>query len=231
MIGIIGALSKEIDQLIAQIDEPQEEIISRVKFYFGKLCGQEVVVAKSGVGKVNAAIATQTMILKFKPELIVNSGVAGAISPDVEIGDIVIASQVVQHDVDTSALGDPVGFISGLDLVMVECHKEKSQELLEVARVVAGQNRATLGVIATGDNFVSKREDGEWINRQFGAVAVEMEGGSVGQSCFVNTVDFCVVRVISDSIYRNSPADYDEFVGYAAAKSIRVMSDFLKLRP
>jgi hypothetical protein len=111
---------------------------------------------------------------------------------------------------------------------MMECHKEKSQELLDAAEAVVGQNRAKFGVVATGDSFVGKREDGERINRQFGAIAVEMEGGSVAQSCLVNMVDFCIVRVVSDSIYKNSAANYNEFSDSAAEKSVQVVCEFLK---
>ncbi len=227
-IGIIGAMSVEVAKLKDMMENVKVERISQIDFYCGRLCGNEVIVAVSGVGKVNSAICTQTMILKYSPSVIMNTGVAGGISKETKIGDLVIATAVVQHDMDSSPLGDPVGMISGINMINIPCAKYLVELLKKASKSIENTNIFT-GIIATGDQFINSNEKIKNISEQFNAIATEMEGGSIGHVCYVNGVDFCVVRSISDGGDDSSNMDFLEFLEIAVKKSIELTINFLRL--
>ena len=178
------------------MDNAVVETISTIDFYKGNINGVETVVAVAGVGKVNAAVCAQTMILKYSPDIMINVGVAGGLSEEFKIGDIAVADSVVEHDMDTSPIGDPVGLISGINLVNIPCDK-KLADLMEQAVSKVGTITSKRGVIASGDQFISKQEQRDRIKDNFGAIAAEMEGASIGHVCYMNGVPFGVLRAIS----------------------------------
>jgi nucleoside phosphorylase len=143
MIGIIGAMGVEVEGIQARIEQPETRVICGNEFTSGKLCGRDVVIAKCGIGKVNAAICTQTMILTYAPEIIVNSGVAGSLTRSLTFGDIAIASNLVQHDVDTSALGDPVGLVSTINKIYFECDERAVSLIHEIVSGMEGVGDVT----------------------------------------------------------------------------------------
>lgn len=231
MIGIVGAMDIEVRDLVKTLEDSHKYVISNIEFWQGKLKNKEVVIARSGIGKVSAAAATQAMLLKFNPSLIVNSGVAGGVARNININDIVIATASVQYDLDTTATGDPLGFISGINTVFLNCNPQKVKTLLEIAKktIVGTEAKVHSGVIATGDSFISERKKGEDINKCFGTLACDMEGGSIGQVCTQSGVDFCILRVVSDSIYcGNSYVKYKNFLTSAATKSIKIITNFVE---
>ncbi len=217
MIGIIGAMDIEVAILRDKMVNPTVETISGVDFIRGKLEGRDVVLARSGVGKVFAAICAQTMILKYGVKAIINSGVAGTLTGELHIGDVAISTACVQHDMDTSPVGDPVGLLSGINVVELPADTTLVGELDKVC-ADAGVNHR-LGVIATGDQFVATHERRDWIRDQFKAIAVEMEAGSIAHVCYVNKVPFASIRVISDEASGDVHIDYMIFVKKAAATS------------
>ena len=217
MIGIIGAMDIEVAILRDKMVNPTVETISGVDFIRGKLEGRDVVLARSGVGKVFAAICAQTMILKYGVKAIINSGVAGTLTGELHIGDVAISTACVQHDMDTSPVGDPVGLLSGINVVELPADTTLVGELDKVC-ADAGVNHR-LGVIATGDQFVATHERRDWIRDQFKAIAVEMEAGSIAHECYVNKVPFASIRVISDEASGDVHIDYMTFVKKAAATS------------
>lgn len=217
MIGIIGAMDIEVAILRDKMVNPTVETISGVDFIRGKLEGRDVVLARSGVGKVFAAICAQTMILKYGVKAIINSGVAGTLTGELHIGDVAISTACVQHDMDTSPVGDPVGLLSGINVVELPADTTLVGELDKVC-ADAGVNHR-LGVIATGDQFVATHERRDWIRDQFKAIAVEMEAGSIAHVCYVNKVPFASIRVISDVASGDVHIDYMTFVKKAAATS------------
>lgn len=227
LIGIIGAMSIEVDDLRQALSDVKEETISGMTFYSGRLHERSVVLAKSGVGKVNAAMCAQTMLLTYHPAAIINTGVAGGLQKDIGIGDIVIADAVVQYDVDTSAIGDPVGFVSGVNRIDFPCGSALADALYRTAQQLS-DTRVHRGIIATGDRFVNTRAEAAAIREQFGALANEMEGGSIGQVCYINGVDFCVVRAISDSEGDESHMEYDQFITVAAERSKAIVLGYLQ---
>ena len=202
LVGIIGAMDLEVQALKGLMDNAVVETISTIDFYKGNINGVETVVAVAGVGKVNAAVCSQTMILKYSPDIMINVGVAGGLSEEFKIGDIAVADSVVEHDMDTSPIGDPVGLISGINLVNIPCDK-KLADLMEQAVSKVGTITSKRGVIASGDQFISKQEQRDRIKDNFGAIAAEMEGASIGHVCYMNGVPFGVLRAISDG------ANYD----------------------
>lgn len=226
MIGIIAAMKVEAEFLIEDLENVKIHEISGISFYQGFLKDKEVVIAVSGVGKVNAAICTQTMILRFSPSLIVNTGVGGGLNANMKIGDIVIASYVVQHDMDTSAVGDPLGYISGIDLVKIPCYKP-TQELLMSLSKSHKDTTFYNGVIATGDQFMNSKIKAKFVTDTFDAIVCEMEGASIGQVCYVNNINFNVIRIISDNGDENSGLDYSKFLKDVAILSKNLIMEFI----
>lgn len=226
MIGIIAAMNVEMESLRRHMADTVSETVSGIEFVRGTLEGREVVTAVCGIGKVFAALCAQTMILRYAPEAIVNTGVAGTLTPGLSVGDIAVSSGVVQHDMDTSPLGDPVGLISGINLVELPADEALSGKLAACAKALG--IHAQLGTIASGDQFIASGARKDWIRDTFGAIACEMEGAAVGQACYVNGVPFCVLRAISDSADGSSHMDYPQFVQLAAAQSVRLLRAFLR---
>lgn len=224
MIGFIGAMDVEVNGLISHLENKTLKKISGINFYSGDLCGTEVVIAKCGVGKVNAAICAQTMILTYNPDIVINTGVAGSLNPEIGICDVAVAIDVVQHDMDTSPLGEPLGFIGGIDMVKIPCDIVAAQQLFNCA-VNLGCN-SKLGTIASGDQFLNSDDVKKRIVDNFGAIAGEMEGASIGHVAYANGTPFAVLRVISDNASEESDMDFPQFCRIAAEKSINICKEF-----
>ena len=224
VIGIIGAMDIEVSGLLSGMSNIEKKVYGGIEFTKGILCDKEVVIAKCGIGKVFAAMCAQTMILNYSPKCIINSGVAGALSDELNILDAVIATSVVQHDMDTSPLGDPKGLISGINVVnfdtdsVVSDAMEKSIKSLSINTV--------RGIIASGDQFIASADRKKEIATEFNAIACEMEGASIGQVCYVNNVPFAVLRTISDG--KGEALDYMTFSKIAANRAIDIIKKFLK---
>ncbi len=224
MIGIICAMDVEAESFKSLMVDVTKKTISGTDFICGNLWGKKTVLAVSGVGKVNAAICAEAMILNFSPSFIINSGVAGGLEPSLKICDIVVATNVVQHDMDTSPLGDPVGFISGIDIVKIPCDQKISGALKTAAD--EANIKCLLGTIASGDQFINNNERRNFIFDTFGAFACEMESAAIGHVCYKNAVPFCAIRSISDNADCDSPLSYNEFVKIAVQNFVRVMNIF-----
>ena len=212
-IGIIGAMDDEVRELISRLSDRRTEKVSGIEFNVGELYGKNVVVAKCGVGKVFAAICAEAMIIKYAPALVVNTGVGGAIEKSLRPLDIVFADKLVQHDMDTSPIGDPVGLISGINRVYFETDKRALDVLTAAAEEL--KIKYSVGTVATGDKFIAEKADKERISNLFGASACEMEGGSIAHTAFVNETPFMVVRAISDSADGDASMDYPTFLPQA----------------
>lgn len=226
MIGIIGAMKIEVDGLKAMLTEAESSTVSGIEFVSGKLGGVSVVLAVCGVGKVFAALCAQTMCLKYPVSAIINTGVAGTLCDELGIGDVAISNAVVQHDMDTSPIGDPVGLISGINIIEIPADKRLG-DLVEQAAQAQGRHTHR-GTIATGDQFLANDEQKKRIRGTFNAIAGEMEGGSIGHVCYVNKVPFVVIRVISDDANGNAPADFPAFAAEAAKTGMHITLDVVK---
>lgn len=224
LIGIIGAMDIEVNGLVSVMNDKSIDTVSGIDFIRGKIYDKDVVIAKCGIGKVFAAICAQAMILKYNPKIIINSGVAGALSDTLNIMDAVIATSVVQHDMDTSPLGDPKGLISGINVVYIDTDKEISEKLEKTAKSL--NVSAKRGVIASGDQFIADQTKKLEIANTFNAMACEMEGASIGHVCYVNNTPFVVMRTISDG--KGEALDYATFAKGAAEQAIEILKNFLK---
>lgn len=221
MIGILGAMDAEVRTLVAALENKKEETVASMPFATGTLAGKEVVIARCGIGKVCAAMCTQIMALHYKADCIINTGVAGATDPRLRVFDTVIAERLVQWDVDTSALGDPVGYLSQLKTVYMPCDSgmvEKAKKLMEEKK-----SPYLVGTVATADRFVASKADKDYISRTFGGSACEMEGGAMAQAAVMNGVPYLVLRAISDTADEGASVDYPTFVEKAAF----AMADFV----
>lgn len=226
MVGLIGAMTVEVEALIAKVTNRQERKIGMDTFVSGQLYGKDAVLAVCGPGKINAALCVQSMILHYAPAWILNLGVAGAGEEGVSIGDMVIATAAVQHDVDTSPIGDPVGMISKINIIEIPCDAALRGRLMQAATCLKDV-RVHEGVIATGDQFINRGDVRQRIHTQFGAKAVEMEGGAVAQACYMHGVPCGVLRSISDQANGQSDMDYPAFTALAASHSQQVVERLL----
>lgn len=226
MIGIICAMNKEACGIIERMTEVTREEISGVTFNRGKINGKNCVVAVCGIGKVFAALCAQTMILRYSPSLIINSGVAGGLHPSLKVCDITVATSLVQHDMDTSAIGDPKGLISGINIINIPTDKEATAHLTAAAES-CGINVIN-GVIATGDKFIASDDDKKSIVDNFSAIACEMEGGAIAHVCYVNKTPVCVMRAISDGGDDSATLDYPTFAKLASEQSVKVIMKFFE---
>lgn len=227
MYGLIGAMSVEVEGLMDQLEDRQDKKIGMDVFVSGRLFGKDAVLAVCGPGKINAALCAQSMILHYQPEWIVNLGVAGAGDTTVSIGDMVVATAAVQHDMDTSPIGDPVGLVSKINLVEIPCDTSLRVKLVKAASTVAGVT-VHEGIIATGDQFINSGDVRSRIHKLFNAKAVEMEGGAVAHACYAHGVPCGVLRSISDQADGHSDMDYPTFTRLAARHSQQVVEKLLR---
>ncbi len=226
MIGIIGAMDVEVNSLCDRMTDKKTEVISGMTFTLGTLCGVSCVIVKCGIGKVAAGVMTEAMILRYAPSLIINTGVGGALAPDLSIGDIVIADRALQYDMDTSPIGDPVGLISGINKIFFDADKDAAERL-----VTAGEKlgfAVKRGTVATGDKFVSGKSEKAKITGLFPDAAVcEMEGGAIAHAAYLNGTPFAIVRAVSDVADESSHMDYPTFAKMAAQRGAELLLTFL----
>jgi adenosylhomocysteine nucleosidase len=217
-------MQMEVENLKSSMQHVHTEDYSGVTYVVGNIGDQSVVAAVCGVGKVFAAICAEAMILKFQVDCVINIGVAGTLCKELGIMDMAVADQVVQHDMNTSALGDPIGLLSGLNQIFLPSD-DKMRKLLCSCIEEKGIHYK-VGTIATGDIFMHKETQKALLHTRFGAIACEMEGGAIGHVCHVNAVPFAILRSISDG--EGGSMDYETFAEKAAMQAILVVVDFIK---
>lgn len=229
MIGIICAMQIEADGIIALCENVKTTTHAKMKFTLGTLHGKDVCIVVCGVGKVNAAMCALMLIEKYKPNLVLNSGVAGSLSPIVGIGDIVVATKSVEHDMNGTALGDKQGEITFPDgnMMFFECDKQASTLLAAICKEIP-DTKVAQGIIASGDIFVSDRKQRFKINDRFGALACEMEGAAIGHVCVRCEVPYGIIRAISDDLDENKGMDFVKFCELASKKTVAAVSGFIK---
>ncbi len=226
MLGIIGAMDVEIAQIKGKITSPAISNYAGIEFVCGEIEGVMVVAAQCSPGKVNAAICTQAMIDKFSPDAIINIGVGCSLSSEVVIKNIVIATDVCEHDMNITALGEPRGYINGINAIKIPCDKALSDNLARIA-ILCGE-KIHRGTVASGDLFISSEKIKTKLNEKFDAICGEMEGGAIGHTCYANGVPFAVIRSISDGGDENSQIDYPTFKPLAANLSTKILVNYIK---
>ncbi|MCL2913429.1 5'-methylthioadenosine/S-adenosylhomocysteine nucleosidase [Shewanella corallii] len=226
-IGIIGAMEPEVAHLIASMEAAESQTIAGIEFVAGQLNGQEVIVTRSGIGKVAASIATTLLIEKYQPDYVINTGSAGGFVDSLEIGDIVISSEVRHHDVDVTAFGYEIGQMAQQpaafmpDAKLVEAAKKAVDSLGEVKTIE--------GLICTGDSFICDPERTAVMLNHFPTMAAcEMEAAAIAQVCHQFQVPFVVIRSLSDNANNDSPVDFDSYIVKAGHHSALMVMALLQ---
>lgn len=226
VIGIIGAMDEEVALFKQALQDATETVRAQISFYQGTLAGRHVVLCKSGVGKVNAAMTAQILISEFGVTSVIFTGVAGALDPSLDIGDIVISSQLQYHDVDATPLGFPIGVIPFYPQSVFYADKKLVELALESSRNVFS-GTVQVGCIVSGDQFIGSREKAKLLHEQFQALCAEMEGAAVAHVCQQNEVPFVVIRSMSDRADGSAPANFTEFVEHASNRSYEIVRAML----
>lgn len=228
MYGIIVAMEEEKEEILKIIEEMEEKEIYGNCFYSGKIEGKKVVLVKSGIGKVNAARITQILIDKLKVKNIINVGTAGALNPFLNIGDVVIAEKLIQHDFDITAFDHDKGYITGVgDYIYSD--RELVKELEIASNNIKDEKcKVITGVIASGDIFCTDIAMKNKIYSKFDAQCVEMEGAAIAQVCYLDNIPFVVLRSISDTPNGSNAMVFDKFVELASQRCARMLKEFLK---
>lgn len=227
-VGIIVAMQEELDEVLNIMSNIKSNEIYEITFIKGKIADVEVIVVKSGVGKVNAARTTQILIDRFNVDYVINVGSAGALNPSLDIGDIVIGEKLIQHDFDITAFNHNKGYITGVgDYIYSD-----NNLIMKLQNVVNNLKDKTYkintGVIASGDIFCTEIFMKDKIYSKFNAECVEMEGAAIAQVCYLDKIPFVVIRSISDSPNGNNAIVFDEFVKLASKRCADILKEFFK---
>lgn len=227
MIGIIGAMEEEVAHLkeAMQVEKTVER--AAMTFVKGKLDGKDVVVVRSGIGKVNAGICAQILADLFEVDTLINTGVAGSLDAALDIGDIVISTDAVQHDMDVSALGDPVGQIPRMDTFAFPADERLVQLAVQANEEANPDIHTFTGRVVSGDQFVSDGSVKERLVTQFQAKCTEMEGAAIAQAAYLNRISCVIIRAISDKADNSSTMDYAAFEKQAITHTVRLVRNLM----
>lgn len=226
-IGIIGAMEEEVSALRGQMKDAQKLTRASMDFYSGTLNGKEAVIVRSGIGKVNAGICTQILADLFQVDAVINTGIAGSLDAAIDIGDIVISTDALQHDMDATGFGYAPGEIPRMetscfqaDETLIRAAKEACQEAVPEVHVFTGR-------VVSGDQFISDKAVKDRIIGQFGGLCTEMEGAAIAQGAYLNRIPFVIIRAISDKADDSATVDYPTFERQAIAHSVALVENFV----
>ena len=226
-LGIVGAMQQEVETLLAAMQDVKKTVKKVAVFYEGKLEGLDVVVVQCGVGKVNAALCAQILCSCFGVTHIVNTGIAGSLNAQLDIGDFVISKDAMYHDFDCVHFGYEMGRVPGMDVVAFPAD-EKMTELAFAAAESVNPGHTKMGRVASGDLFVAERKAKERIIERTGALCTEMEGAAIAQTAYRNGIPFVIIRAISDKADDSAEMDYPTFEKIAAHRCAAVTMEMAK---
>ena len=231
MIGIIGAMEEEVSALKEEMQAEEVKEIAGMTFVKGVLCGRDAVVVRSGIGKVNAALCAQILASEFGVDMLVNTGIAGSLDARIDIGDIVISTDALYHDMDASKFGDPVGQIPRMDVFSFEADPRLVELAREANQEANPDIRTFTGRVVSGDQFISDAEDKERIKRNFDPLCTEMEGAGIAHAAYLNGISYVIIRAISDKADNSATVDYPAFEKQAISHSVRLVKALLAKMP
>lgn len=223
LFGVIGAMEEEVTTLKAAVEDPQISVIAGMEFCKGKLDGIDVVIVQCGVGKVNAGVCAQTLISIFGCTKIINTGVAGSLDAQIDIGDLVISTDAVQHDFTAEAVGFAKGEIPYTGLYAFPADEAMRKTAVEAAKTAAPEVHVFEGRVCSGDQFIASKEQKEKILSDFGGLCCEMEGGAIAQVCYLNNTPFVIIRAISDKADESEEMNYELFKVKAAERCAAIV--------
>ena len=223
MLGIIGAMDEEVLEIKNALTDVSVETVTGMDFYRGKVNGKEVVVVRSGIGKVNAAVCSQILVDRFGVEAIVNTGIAGSLRAEINIGDIVLSTDSVQQDMDATGFGYPAGQIPRMDTFAFPADEKLLNLAKECCARVNPDIQAFTGRVVSGDQFISDKEKKQWLTETFDGSCTEMEGAAIAQVCYLNHIGCLIIRAISDKADDSANMDYQEFEAKAIEHSVKLL--------
>ena len=226
-IGIIGAMEEEVEALRARLENPQKLTRASMDFYSGILEEHEAVIVRSGIGKVNAGICTQILADVFQVDAVINTGIAGSLAARINIGDIVISTDTVQHDMDATGFGYEPGVIPRMETSYFKADEKLVEAAVAACREAVPEVNVFTGRIVSGDQFVSDRGTKDRLSKQFGGMCTEMEGAAIAQAAWLNGIPFVIIRAISDKADDSATVDYPTFERQAIAHSVALVRSFV----
>lgn len=228
MIGIIGAMDEEVIRIKEKMDNVNIINKASMEFVSGLLYGKKAVVVKSGIGKVNAGICTQILADVFNVDAVINTGIAGSLDARIDIGDIVLSEDALQHDMDAVAFGYEPGQIPRMDTLAFKADERLVQIAKECCEKVCGDINSFCGRVVSGDQFIADQAVKERIAGKFGGLCTEMEGAAIAQAAYLNSIPFLIIRAISDKADDSAHMDYPEFEKKAIANSVKLILEMIK---
>ena len=228
-IGIIGAMEEEVAILKETMKIEQKLEKASMEFFAGTLAGQEVVVVRSGIGKVNAGICTQILVDLFDVKAVINTGIAGSLDGRIDIGDIVISTDALHHDMDAVNFGYPLGQIPRMDTLSFPADEKLIAVAEEACRQVNPDIHTWTGRVVSGDQFIADRAVKDRIIENFGGFCTEMEGAAIAQGAYLNQITFVILRAISDKADDSATMDYPTFEKKAIEHSVRLVIRMMEL--
>lgn len=226
-IGIIGAMQEEVAQLKASMDDVAVTKVASMDFYEGMLGGKTVVVVQSGIGKVNAAVCTQILVDAFAVDCVINTGIAGSLRPEINIGDIVVSTDAVQHDVDAREFGYALGQVPRLEVLAFKADEGLVEQAMDSCQHVNECIEVFSGRVVSGDQFIADKVVKQKIIDNFGGYCTEMEGAAIAQTAYLNRLPFVIIRAISDKADNSAQMDYPTFEKMAIENSVRLVEDMV----
>lgn len=226
-IGIIGAMEEEVAVLKQEMEIEEMVEYASLQFCKGVLCGRQVVVVRSGIGKVNAGICAQILADKFQVGALINTGIAGSLDAAIDIGDMVISTDLVEHDMDATIFGDPLGQVPRMDTFSFPADKELMEKAVVANREANPDIQTFTGRIVSGDQFVSSAEVKAKLVEHFQAKCTEMEGAAIAHAAYLNHISCVIIRAISDKADNSATMDYPTFEKKAIEHSVRLVRNLL----
>ncbi len=227
-IGIIGAMDEEVNILKDKLELSEIKMIASMNFYIGSLYGKDVIIVRSGIGKVNAAICTQILVDLFNVDGVINTGIAGSLKNEINIGDIVISTDALQHDFDATGFGYEVGVIPRMESSIFISDDKLSKAAKEACQEVNPDINVFLGRVVSGDQFISDSDKKKFLVNAFDGYCTEMEGGAIAHAASLNNLPFVIIRAISDKADNSAHMDYGEFEAQAILHTVRLVDCLLK---
>lgn len=227
VIGIIGAMEEEVAVLKTSMEVEEVVNYASMEFCKGTLCGKQVVIVRSGIGKVNAGICAQILVDKFNVDKIIHTGIAGSLDAQIDIGDVVVSTDLVEHDMDATLFGDPLGQVPRMDTFSFPADPELVEKAVAANEEANPDIKTFTGRIVSGDQFVSSPEVKEKLVAHFQAKCTEMEGAAVAHAAYLNKISCVIIRAISDKADNSATMDYPTFEKLAIERSVRLVKNLL----
>ena len=228
MIGIIGAMDEEVAALKEKMEVEKVTDRASMQFVAGKLEGKEVTVVRSGIGKVNAAVCAQILASEFHVDTLINTGIAGSLDAKIDIGDMVISTDALHHDMDATAFGYPLGEVPRMDILAFPADEKLIRLAVEANEEANPDIHTFTGRVVSGDQFIAGNEKKDYLVRTFDGKCAEMEGAAIAQTAYLNKVPYVIIRAISDKADNSAVMDYPTFEKHATQHSLKLLKNMLE---